>query len=28
VTLISASGRTFEGEQRSYTLENLLQDQR
>jgi hypothetical protein len=26
VKLVSASGRTFEGEQRSYTLENLLQD--
>jgi hypothetical protein len=28
VRLVSASGRTFEGEQRSYTLENLLQDRR
>lgn len=26
VKLVSASGRTFEGEQRSYTLENLLKD--
>lgn len=26
VTLVSASSRKFEGEQRSYTLENLLRD--
>lgn len=26
VTLVSASGRTFSGEERAYTLENLLQD--